>query len=266
MTSPEPIDPQELRSSLSGSLFGVDVLCYDRIPSTNDLAKFLAQQGAPEGTLLVADEQTGGRGRMGRSWLSEPGANLLFSVLLRPALGPDQVFALTMVLAVSAAVSLRSRTGAAVGIKWPNDLYCSGRKLAGLLTEVGTKGAAVDQVVLGMGLNVHWRPEEGEGIIAPATSLLLETGRGYRRTDLLVWILGEFEVSYRAFIQGEREIFYSRWNELSMILGRSVVVDTGKETIPGTALRIDRSGALILEERSGVQRKIICGDVSLRVE
>lgn len=262
----DPIDPAELRQSLSGSLFGINIHYFDLLESTNNHAKSLAVEGAPEGTLLVADQQSAGRGRMGRSWMSQPGANLLFSLLLRPAVEPEQIFALTMVLAVSAAETLHKRTGAAARIKWPNDVYAGRGKLAGILTEIGVKGSIVEHVVLGMGLNVHWGPEEIEELKPPATSLLLETGRSYRRTDLLVWILKEFESSYRRFLGGDTEPFYSRWNELSLVLGRNVTVESGQETIYGKALCIDREGALILEEGNGRQRRIICGDVSLRLE
>jgi BirA family biotin operon repressor/biotin-[acetyl-CoA-carboxylase] ligase len=265
-SSHDPLDPEELRRALSGSLFGTDILHYELLESTNDLARSLAQQGAPEGMVLVADEQLAGRGRMGRTWLSRPGANLLFSILLRPRFDPEQVFALTMVLAVSAAEALEKRTGVKVGIKWPNDLYAGPRKLAGILTEIGVKGSTVEHVVIGMGLNVHWRPEEGEEMRGPATSLLTETGRSYKRTELLACILNEFEGSYRRFLDGGPESLYSRWNELSLVLGRDVVIDSGEEKICGKALFIDRSGALILEERGGGQRRIINGDVSLRME
>ncbi len=261
----DPIDLEELRRLLAGSLFGVNLLYYDLVESTNNLVKSLALQGGPEGTVVIADEQSAGRGRMGRTWLSRPGENLLFSFLLRPAVKPEEVFVLTMVLAVTIAQSLQRRTGVAAKIKWPNDLYAGRRKLAGILTEIGLKAGRVDHVVFGMGLNVGWRPEEGGETRSPATSLLTETGKRFRRGDLLVWILREFEDGYRRLLNGEVEGFYTRWNDLSLVLGRSVIVESGEERICGTALSIDRSGALILREADGVQRRIVCGDVSLRL-
>ncbi|PKN28281.1 MAG: biotin--[acetyl-CoA-carboxylase] ligase [Deltaproteobacteria bacterium HGW-Deltaproteobacteria-21] len=261
----DPIHPEELRRALAGSLFGVNVQYYSSLESTNSLLKSLAANGAPDGTVVVADAQTGGRGRVGRSWLSLPRANLLFSILLRARVEPEQVFALTMILAVSAAEVLHRRTGVAALIKWPNDLYAGQRKLAGILTEFGVKGGSVDYVVLGMGLNVHWHPAGHEEIRGPATSLRMETGKVFPRTDLLVLILKEFENSYGAFLNGETDLIYSKWNDLSLILGRNVMVETGAETIRGRAVRIDQTGALILELESGVRRKVICGDVSLRL-
>lgn len=262
----DPIHPEELRRALGESLFRVNVQYHSSLESTNSLLKTLAANGAPDGTVVVADEQTGGRGRMGRSWLSLPGANLLFSILLRPRVEPGQVFTLTMILAVSAAEVLHRRTGVAARIKWPNDLYADQRKLAGILTEFGVKGTTVDYVVLGMGLNVHWHPAGNEEIRGPATSLRMETGKDFPRADLLVRILKEFENSYAAFLKGDTDLIYSKWNDLSLILGRNVMVDTGSETIRGKAVQIDRAGALILEVESGVRRKVLCGDVSLRLE
>jgi BirA family transcriptional regulator, biotin operon repressor / biotin---[acetyl-CoA-carboxylase] ligase len=262
----DPIDASSLRAALSGSLFGINVRCFDLLESTNALARSMAGQDAPEGTIVVADEQSAGRGRMGREWLAQPGANLLFSVLLRPGVEPEQVFAITMIMAVSAVESLHRKAGVRAGIKWPNDVYVRHRKLAGILTEIDLKGSIVNHVVLGIGLNVNWHPDETGEIRAPATSLLLETGRAYRRADLLVWILEEFESGYRRFLKGELETFYSKWNELSLVLGRDVVIESGEERIYGKAVSIDRSGALILEEGNGTRRSIVSGDVSLRLE
>jgi BirA family biotin operon repressor/biotin-[acetyl-CoA-carboxylase] ligase len=262
----DPINPEELRRVLAGSLFGINILYYDLVESTNTIARTVAMQGAPEGTVVIADEQSAGRGRMGRTWLSKAGENLLFSVLLRPAVDPEQVFALTMVLAVTVGECLNKRNGLKAKIKWPNDVYAGGRKLAGILTEIGLKGSMVDHVVLGMGLNVHWHPEGAGEIKGPATSLRMETGRSFRRTDLLAWILREFEGGYRRFLSGETEEFYSKWNELSLVLGRNVIIEAGEERICGTALSIDKHGALILEEGNGTLRRIIVGDVSLRLE
>ncbi|RJR52656.1 MAG: biotin--[acetyl-CoA-carboxylase] ligase [Desulfobacteraceae bacterium] len=262
----DPIDPEELKSALADSLFGKNVLYYPSLESTNTLLKSLASQGAPDGTLLLADEQTGGRGRMGRSWLSRPGANLLFSLLLRPQIEPEQVFALTMILAISAAEVLRARASIPAKIKWPNDLYAGTKKLAGILTEFGVKGKMVDYVILGIGLNVHWHPANQEETRGPATSVRMETGEDFPRAGLLVAILKEFEKSYRKYMNGEIDLFFSKWNELSLILGRNVVVEAIGDTLRGRAVQIDRSGALILEEENGGIKRVLCGDVSLKLE
>jgi BirA family transcriptional regulator, biotin operon repressor / biotin---[acetyl-CoA-carboxylase] ligase len=261
----DPIDPVALKRALAGSLFEPHLHYYDSLESTNSLAKTLAVDGGPEGTVLIANEQTAGRGRRGRAWLSPGGSSLLFSLLLRPAIDPEQVFSLTMILAVSTAIFLESKTSLLPRVKWPNDLYLNGRKLAGILTELGMEGKRVSYVVLGMGLNVHWQPSPGAGLRGPATSLLLETGESHSRADLLCGILREFEDGYRRFLSGDRESFCRRWNELSMVLGRNVVVESESGAIRGKALGIDPNGALILDEDGGSRRRILCGDVSLRM-
>lgn len=215
--------------------------------------------------MVVADEQTTGRGRRGRTWASPKGSNLLVSILLRPPLEPEQVFVLTMVLGLVTARVLQERTGLSALIKWPNDVYLRGKKLAGILTEFSTRGKTLEYVILGMGLNVNWHPPQEEGIRQPATSLLAETGKGFSGNELLEEILSGLQASYRKVLQGEIEGFYRKWNDLSLILGRQVTLESDSEVLEGKAVRIDEQGALILEERDGSTRRIFCGDVSLRL-
>jgi len=159
----DPIDPVTLKASLGNSLFSSRIVHHERIDSTNGLLKELALKGGPEGTVVLTEEQTGGRGRRGRIWVSPAGCNLLVSILLRPSLDPEQVFVLTMVLALATVHAVRRVAGLSLRIKWPNDLFARGKKLAGILTEFGMKDKIVDYVVLGMGLNVNWHPLRREG-------------------------------------------------------------------------------------------------------
>jgi BirA family biotin operon repressor/biotin-[acetyl-CoA-carboxylase] ligase len=232
--------------------------------STNTLAKDLAGAGAVHGTLVLAEEQTGGRGRMGRPWFSPKHKNILISLLLRPPIEAREVFIFTMVLAVAAVDAMEKVCGLKASIKWPNDIYAGRKKLGGILTEFSALGKRVEYVVLGLGLNVNWNPGDGEGMLYPATSVFAETGKKISRTDLLVEILKRFEDSYREVLDGKREHVYERWNALSLILGKYVSVDTANGRISGKAVRIDRSGALVLMDARGAERKVVCGDVSLR--
>jgi BirA family transcriptional regulator, biotin operon repressor / biotin---[acetyl-CoA-carboxylase] ligase len=190
---------------------------------------------------------------------------LLFSVLLRPPMDGDRVFVLTMVLAVAGLKAVERLTGVKAMIKWPNDLYVGKRKLAGILTEFSVIGKKTDWAVLGMGMNVSWHPEVPEGGGAPATSLLEETGQRVSRSDLLFEILAGFETLYRDVVRGNMKALYEEWNQNCLVLGKSVVVESDRERIEGKALRIDDRGALIIEDAKGVQRRILTGDVSLRV-
>jgi BirA family biotin operon repressor/biotin-[acetyl-CoA-carboxylase] ligase len=177
----------------------------------------------------------------------------------------DRVFVLTMVLALAALNAVNKVTGVKAMIKWPNDLYVGTKKLAGILTEFSVKGKQVDWAVLGMGMNVGWHPEVPEGSGAPATSLLEETGQRVSRNDLLLEILTGFEALYRDVVRGSMKALYDGWNQNCLILGKAIVIESDLERIEGRALRIDDCGALIIEDAKGDQRRILTGDVSLRL-
>jgi len=261
----EPIQPELLKKRLAHCLFSSHIHYYRSIHSTNAVAKDLAGRGAPEGTLVVTEEQTAGRGRRGKSWVSPAGANLLFTVLLRPAMEGDRVFVLTMVLALAGVQALKKVASVKTMIKWPNDLYVGTRKLAGVLTEFAVRGKQVDWAVLGMGMNVGWHPESPEQGGVPATSLLKEKGQRISRNELLGEILSKFDGLYREVAVGNMKALYEEWNRNCLVLGKAVVVASEKERIEGKALRIDDCGALILEDAQGNQRRILTGDVSLRL-
>jgi BirA family biotin operon repressor/biotin-[acetyl-CoA-carboxylase] ligase len=261
----ERLYPESMGKKLAPSLFSSKIIYREIIDSTNDLAKQLAADGASDGTLVVAEEQTGGKGRRGRSWISPPGANLLFSLLLRPAMDGDRVFVLTMVLALAGLKAIQKVCGVKAMIKWPNDLYVGARKLAGILTEFSVNGRQVDWAVLGMGMNVGWHPDVSERSGAPATSLQEETGQRISRHDLLLEILRRFEVFYEEVVYGSTKALYDEWNHHCLILGKAVVIESDIERIEGRALRIDECGALIIEDARGNEQKIFTGEVSLRL-
>jgi BirA family biotin operon repressor/biotin-[acetyl-CoA-carboxylase] ligase len=261
----EPLRPEAVRKGLGSSIFSRKIVYHESLTSTNTMAKGLAHEGCPEGTVVLTEEQTQGRGRRGRSWLSPGRENLLFSVVLRPAMDPEKVFVLTMILALAAVDGVQAVCGLTPGIKWPNDLYLGGKKLGGILTEFSTKGRSVDYVVLGLGLNVNWNPPGEGGISNPATSLLAASGRRTDRCDLLIRILGYLDAYYGRALSGRMDSFYRRWNDLSMILGREIGVEWEGEMICGTAVRVDELGALILKDREGRERRIVNGEVSVRL-
>jgi BirA family biotin operon repressor/biotin-[acetyl-CoA-carboxylase] ligase len=265
MSRTDPLHPERILKALEPSLFASNLLYYPSIPSTNALAKELGAKGAPEGTLVLAEEQTAGRGRMGRSWLSPGYENLLFSVLLRPRLLPERLFVLTMVLALAASDGVEEMSGLRPLIKWPNDLYLNGKKLAGILTEFSLGGKGIHRVVLGMGLNVNWMPGEQEETPQAATSIRAESDRGVFRDELLVRVLKRFEAFYHKVLSGETEEFHRRWNALSLILGRAVEVLSGQDRVKGKAVGIDGYGALIIRDELGRDQRILNGDVSLRL-
>ncbi|MBW2129681.1 MAG: biotin--[acetyl-CoA-carboxylase] ligase [Deltaproteobacteria bacterium] len=257
--------PERIQESLRGKLFSVNFVYKKTVDSTNRLAKDLGRRGAPDGTLVLAEQQSAGRGRRGRKWLSQGHANLLFSLGLRPGIPVERAFVLTMVLALSAVDGIREVAGVLPMIKWPNDLYLGGRKLAGILSEFSVKDDRIDYLVLGMGINVNWAPGHNPELSYPATSLLQETRRPIDREELLLCILQYFEKSYPSVTSGDISGFYRRWNELSLVLGREVMIESSGEVYRGTALGIDDKGALLLREPGGGERRILAGDVSLRL-
>ncbi|MEA2040328.1 MAG: biotin--[acetyl-CoA-carboxylase] ligase [Thermodesulfobacteriota bacterium] len=265
VTREDRLDLDILRNKLSGSLFGINVVFHEKLDSTNTLTKDLAAGGAPEGTLVLAEEQTAGRGRMGRPWLSPRYANLLFSVLLRPHLKADQVFILTMTFALAASDGVEAVSGLKPMIKWPNDLYLGPKKLGGLLTEFSVKGKSADYVVLGLGLNVNWHPSDRESILYPATSIREETNKKISREELLTGILVQFEDSYRDVTLRMSDQFYKKWNERSMLFKKKVEIETVDGRICGEALRINRNGALIISKDNGEEQRILNGDVSVKL-
>jgi BirA family biotin operon repressor/biotin-[acetyl-CoA-carboxylase] ligase len=263
MTNTDSLDPQTIINKLGSSLFAQNLVFQRSLNSTNTLAKELAAQGAPEGTLVLAEEQREGRGRMGRRWVSPGHVNLLFSLLLRPHIHKDQVFVTTMILALATIEAIKSRTGLTSRIKWPNDIFAAGKKLGGILTEFSLRQEDIDYVVLGLGLNVNWSPHQTEGVSHLATSILAETGSRISRNNLLVAILRIFEIYYGEVLSGQIDDFYRTWNEVSMIIGRNVEILSPIEKTHGRALRIDRSGALIIEDDAGKEQRIIIGEVSV---
>ncbi len=262
---PENIDQAYVAQRLKGSEFAQNVIVVESLPSTNTLARELASQGAPSGTLVIAEEQTAGRGRFRRRWLSPAGTNLLFSLLLRPGARPEQAFALTMTLALAAAEAIEGLAGVSCLIKWPNDLFVRDLKLAGILTELSACAGKIEYAVLGLGVNVHWHPEDQPEWAGRTTSILKETGRPVSRNDLLIHVVRRFEEHYRQLLCGAVDLLYHHWNRISLVTGREVELDAGEgEMIRGKALRIARDGALVIEDGNGEERRIRSGDVTVR--
>ena len=246
------------------TLFGRALRYYDEIESTNAEAKTLAADGAPEGTVVIAECQTAGRGRLGRRWTSPAGKGLLFSVILRPALPMSDAHLLTLVAATAAAEAIEKQTGVAVRIKWPNDLYVDDRKLGGILTEVSGEQDEIDWVIVGIGLNVN--TEYGElpvPLRRTAASLKMAAGHLFDRSELLARILLSLEESYvsalRSGFGSSLEAFRSR----DYLSRRTVSVQTREGPVVGEALGIDDRGALLLQLPHRHVRRFYAGDVTL---
>lgn len=262
MTSDPMLLPDDLATALAMAgerpgIFGRRVLWYAEVGSTNDVAATLADRGEPEGTVVVADAQSAGRGRHGRAWASPPGAGLYMSMLTRPA--PHAVGLLTIAAGVAIAEGIQAATGLQPQLKWPNDVYLDGRKLAGILAEAGTS-AGVQYVILGCGINLMpaaYPPD----VAARATSIESELGRAVDRGLLFVQCLAALDVRYRDLQSQSSATVIGRWRERAVsTFGRRVEWDVAGVTRHGVAEDIDESGALLVRD-GNTRARVISGEV-----
>jgi BirA family biotin operon repressor/biotin-[acetyl-CoA-carboxylase] ligase len=258
----------ELRTLRKEKLIGREVLFFSEIDSTNREAHDRAEKGAREGTVVIADSQSRGKGRRGRSWESPSGSNLYLSIILRPLIPPPAAPQITLLAGIAAARALSGVSGLECRIKWPNDILLRGRKLAGILAEMEGKDSKVRFVILGVGVNVNWRREDfPDDLRQTATSLRAETGKEISRAAVAAGLLHELEEEYVSFL---REGFSARireeWSRLSWVLGKPVTLSLPEATISGRALGLDPEGALLVLDGEGKTHRFIAGEVSLRME
>jgi BirA family transcriptional regulator, biotin operon repressor / biotin---[acetyl-CoA-carboxylase] ligase len=262
LSGPVELVADEIRSRLSTRVIGREVLCHEQLASTNLTAMELGEAGAAEGLVVIAEQQTAGKGRLGRRWESPAGVNLYLSILLRPAMPPWEVPRLTFLSAVAAARALQDVTDLKVEVKWPNDLLVNGKKIAGLLNEMSAESDAVHQVVLGLGLNINMTADQFPSELRyPATSVWLEKGTLTSRLDVVVALLEHFDRLYAEFLRYGMEPVRQAWQELFTMLGKVVRVESGPASLKGMVAGIDEEGALLLQLPDGKIEKVLAGDV-----
>ena len=241
----------------------VNVVHYKEVDSTNAEARRLSVEGAESGLVVTAKKQTAGKGRRGRSWESPADENLYLSILLRPSLEPEKAPMLTLVMAYSVAKALQ-KEDIQVLIKWPNDLVLSGKKVCGILTEMNLSGTQVEDVIVGVGLNVNTMkfPDELED---KATSLRKETLRELECGELLQLILKEFDKQYQRFLENQDlEFLQEDYNAMLINRDREVMVlEPGKEYL-AKALGINKLGELLVRKEDGSTEAVFAGEVSVR--
>jgi len=266
------MDPERVLSSLTTKYIGRRFIYLPKTTSTQDVARRLAEEGAPEGTLVLADEQTAGRGRLGRRWLAPPDSSLLFSIIFYPPLAPSQVHCLTMLCSLAIVSAIHQVTGLETGIKWPNDVVTLRpgatryAKLAGILTESCLVGEGLAYAIVGMGINVNFDPAVLGETIAPATSLAAELGGPVDRRHLLVALLAQVEERYEALKRGEQAMLQEQWAARLVTLGQEVQVTWEGGMLQGVAAGVDTEGALLLRDNAGTLHRILAGDVSCSYE
>ncbi len=262
---PDRLYPKEVQEGLTTTSFGQSIVYFDRVSSTNEVAKELAAQGIPEGTVVIAEEQTGGKGRLGRQWVSPHGQGVWLTLILRPQISPMDAPKLTIMAAVAVARAIAQVSSVTPGIKWPNDILYQGRKLAGILTEMSAEMDTVNYAILGIGTNVNISEEAfPEELKNQATSLLKEGGTKVNRAKYVQSLLGNLEELYGQLLGGGFDAILAEWRRFSLTIGARVVVTGLKQTMEGLAVDIDETGALILEDTTGQKLKVVAGDVSIR--
>lgn len=285
---------EKAAAHLRTSRFGKRLIALRSVPSTNDLARQEAEKGAPEGTVVVAEEQTVGRGRLSRSWHSPSGLGVWMSTVLRPEVSPEIAPSLTFCVSLAVARAVRALHPVDVSLKWPNDVLVKGRKLCGILTEMKVVRDSVEYVISGVGINVNQTPEDfPDELRETATSILMATGRKADRVELFSEVMEQMEAVYDRFSSEGATACISEWRLMCPFFGKRVRITeraetgTGTESMTATGTRIgtgtgtasDRprtgettegiffdiedNGALVLRLDSGVHRTFVAGDIEL---
>jgi len=261
---PDRLYPWEVAKGLKTRFIGRKIEYYEKISSTNKRAKELISSSPPEGTLILAEEQTGGRGRLGRSWFSPPGAGIWMTVILTPKLPPAELPKLTLVGAVALSKAVYKELSLRPLVKWPNDLYLEDRKITGILTELSGEMGRLEYLILGVGVNVNqsmqdFPPELGD----KAGSLRIFLGRSVSRISLLRRYLEYLEKEYLTALKNGFSEVISYCRNYSVTLGNRVEVTDGERIYRGEAVAIDENGALILKKEDGQQVRVLSGEVNL---
>lgn len=263
IAGPDVMTAEEVESLLDTEWAGKPVVYYPETDSTNIRIRHLGDEGAPHGTLAVADRQTAGRGRRGRTWESPGGSCIYMSILLRPDLAPEKAPMLTLVMACGVAEGIMDCADVKVQIKWPNDIIVSGKKLAGILTEMSTQVDYINHVTVGVGINVNVQnfPEE----IQTATSLLSETGTQTKRAPVIAAVMKHFEENYKIFMQTEdMSGLMKKYSSLLVNQDREVLILEKDAEYKAYAEGINQKGELVVRREDGTVENICAGEVSVR--
>jgi BirA family biotin operon repressor/biotin-[acetyl-CoA-carboxylase] ligase len=246
---PDRVAPEEIKPELDTKRFGKEIRYWRQVASTQSLAHEWAREGAEEGALVITEEQTAGRGRLGRSWHSPPYSGIWMSLILRPSIPLTQAPLITLMASVAVTRAIRRVTGLDVRIKWPNDLLVDGKKVCGILTELRGEQDQVQYVVLGMGINVNITPDFFPGELKEkGTSLAIAGGRTYRRVELITAVLKELETIYEGLLSHGFEPIRILWEEYAGMLGTTIRAHTARGEITGKAVGLDSTGALLVRQ------------------
>ncbi|MDD5128958.1 MAG: biotin--[acetyl-CoA-carboxylase] ligase, partial [Candidatus Omnitrophica bacterium] len=258
ISSPDRLFPLEITHGLNTKFIAKKIHYFDYLVSTMDLAMQLGIQSAANGTLVLAESQTKGRGRLGRNWFSPKYKGIYLSLILRPKIPPSASPVLTLLSAVSICEAVKKVGGLDAQIKWPNDIFINNKKIAGILTELNAEVDKVNFVVIGIGLNVN---NDKSALIAQATSLKEQLGQSISRVGLLQELLRRIESNYSLLEDRGSKVIIDKCRSFSLTLGRRVKIYCQDKHIEGAAIDIDQDGALLIRKDSGLMQKVFSGDV-----
>ncbi|GBE05296.1 MAG TPA: biotin--[acetyl-CoA-carboxylase] ligase [Nitrospirae bacterium] len=264
---PDILTKEKIKARFKGGVIGKDIIFYEAATSTSEKAMEMGSRRKGErleGTVIVADAQTRGKGRFGREWISPPGSNLYFTVLLEPCFPAAETPIITLMAAVAVVSAIREHTGLDASIKWPNDVLVDGKKAGGILTDMRSDSKGIDFVAVGIGINVNMPlnvlPEELRPV---TTSLKAEKGETIDRAELLGDILYKLDLWYQRLLTGEKKALLDEWLSLNSTIGNRVQVKTEDRIISGLAQGIGDDGELIVRLSSGDVEKFCSGEVTI---
>ncbi|RXZ80227.1 biotin--[acetyl-CoA-carboxylase] ligase [Paenibacillaceae bacterium] len=262
---PDKLSLQQLLPKLTSRRLGCSIKLHDVVESTQNIAKALAEDGAPEGTLVVAEQQLQGRGRLGRQWVSPPGKGIYMSLVLRPSTELAYSSQLTLLIAVALCRSLRTITGVEIGIKWPNDLLADNKKISGILLESAAEEERLRYLIAGIGISVNMEPEDyPPEVLEKAVSLKMLTGAALDRAEIIAFFLEELEVLYDLYNVNGFAPIRTLWEALSVSLHKETEVRTPQGILRGTPIGLNEHGALLLRDEQGSVRPVFSAELGSR--
>lgn len=261
---PDVLTAEEIAPLLTTVSLGRTIYAYETVDSTNPQAKRLAEQGAKDGSLIIAEEQLSGRGRLGRAWTSPPKSGVWMSLLLRPKAEVADLVLITLLCGLAVCEALREVTGVQAGIKWPNDVVVDGKKICGILTEMSAEAEQITALIPGIGINVGHREFPPE-LADKATSLYLATGKQWRRAEIAAAVLNHLEPLLLTFLQnGMNEELMDRYRARCVTLNREVLVISRDREMTGRAIDVTPEGKLVVIRPDGERKELFSGEVSVR--
>ncbi len=262
--TPDLLLPVEIKAELKTKIFGKKIFHFNEVTSTQEVAKKLATQGFEEGTVVVAEKQSKGKGRVGREWVS-PLGGVWLSIILKPNILPHQAQKITLVVAVAVANVIRRLYGLDAKIKWPNDVLIDKKKVCGILVEASGEVDRLNYMVVGVGVNLNVNPATVESkLVKTATSISEILGREVSKVEFTREFLVEFEKLYKLFGSGGFNQILEEWKKLSETLGCKVKIVSQNEVFVGEALDVDEEGFLLVKLPNGFVKKVVSGDVYVR--